>query len=86
MEGIKCSYIRKSERRKNNAGTVKEEENKLAEPLTTKELPAEGCSRRNGKWEESWGRRISQIIDNIMINGLYEDMKGRLRRGYSGES
>ena len=38
-------------RRKNNAGTDKEEEKKLAEPLT-KELPAEGCSRRNDKQEE----------------------------------
>ena len=33
--------------------TDKEEEKKLAGPLAKKELPAEGCSRRNGKWEES---------------------------------
>ena len=34
----KCSCTRKSERRKNNAGTDKEGENKLAGPLTKKEL------------------------------------------------
>ena len=37
----KFSCARKSGKRKNNAGTDK------------KELPAEGCSRRYGKWEES---------------------------------
>ena len=41
----KCSCARKNGRRKNNAGTDKEEENKLAGPLAKKELPAEGCSR-----------------------------------------
>ena len=35
------------------AGTDKEEENKLAGPLAKKELPAEECSRRYGKWEEN---------------------------------
>ena len=49
----KCSCARKSGRRKNNAGTDKGRENKLAGPLAKKELPAEGCSRRNGKREES---------------------------------
>ena len=42
---------RKSERRKNNAGTDEEEEKKLAGPLAKKELPAEGSCRMNGKWE-----------------------------------
>ena len=58
----KCSYARKSGRRKNNAGTDKEEENKLAGPLSKKELPAEGCSRRNGKREES--SRQKKISDD----------------------
>ena len=49
-------------KRKNNAGTDKEEEKKLAEPLTKKELPAEGFSRRYGKWEES--SRQKKISDN----------------------
>ena len=48
----KCSSARKSGGRKNNAGTDKEEEKKLAGPLAKKELPTKGCSRRNGKWEE----------------------------------
>ena len=49
----KCSCARKSGRRNNNAGTDKDKENMLAGPL--KELPAEGCSRRNvnDKREES---------------------------------
>ena len=42
----KCSCTRKSERRKNNAGTDKEEEKKLAGPLAKKELLVEGCSRK----------------------------------------
>ena len=41
----KCSCARKSGRKKNNAGTDKEEEKKLAGTLAKKELPAEGCSR-----------------------------------------
>ena len=49
----KCSCARKSGGRKNNPGTDKEEENKLAGPLAKKELPAEGCSSRNGKRVES---------------------------------
>ena len=49
----KYSCATKRGRRKNNAGTDKEEEKKLAGPLTKKELPAEGCSRRYGNWEES---------------------------------
>ena len=57
----KCSCARKNGRRKNNAGTDKEEK-KLAEPLAKKELPAEGCSRWNGKREESLRQKI--ISDN----------------------
>ena len=55
----KCSCVRKSGQVENNARTDKEEEKKLAGPLA-KELSAEGCSRRNGKWEEgSWQKKIS---------------------------
>ena len=71
----KCSCTRKSGRRKNNDGTDKEEEKKLAGPLAKKELSPEGCSKRNGKREESSRRRRYQMIDNIMINELYEDME-----------
>ena len=48
----KCSCARKSGRRKNNAGTDKVEEKKLAGPLAKMELPAEGCCSRNGEREE----------------------------------
>ena len=48
-----CSCAGKSGRRKNNAGTDKEEEKKLAGTLAKKELAAVGCARRYGKWEES---------------------------------
>ena len=41
----KCSSARKSGIRKNNAGTDKEEEKKMAGPLAKKRLSAEGCSR-----------------------------------------
>ena len=46
----KCSCARKSGRRKNNAGTDKEEEKKMAGPLAKKVPPAEGCSRFQKKW------------------------------------
>ena len=49
----KCSCAIKSGRRKNNVGTGKEEEKKLAGPLDKKELHVGGCSRRYGRWEES---------------------------------
>ena len=41
----KCGCVGKSGRRKNNAGTDKEEEKKLAGPLAKKVLSAEVCSR-----------------------------------------
>ena len=58
----KCSFLRKNGRRKNNSGTDKEEEKKLAGPLAKKELLAEGCSRRNGKRVES--SRQKKISDD----------------------
>ena len=72
--------LKKNVRRKNNAGTDKEEEKKLAGPLAKKELPAEGCSKRYGKWEDIRGIRRYQMIDNIMINGLYEDTKRKAEK------
>ena len=41
----KCSCARKSGKRKNNAGTDKKKEKKLAGTLAKKELPPEGFSR-----------------------------------------
>ena len=49
----KCSCARKSGKMKNNAGTDKEEENKLAWALAKKILPTDGCSRKYGKKEET---------------------------------
>ena len=46
----------------------------MAGPLAKKKLLAEGYSRRNGKEKKVRGRRY-QMIDNFMINGLYEDTK-----------
>ena len=51
----KYSCARNSGRRKNNAGTDKKEEKKLAGPLTNKKLRAEGCSRK----ESSRQKKIS---------------------------
>ena len=58
----KCSCARKSGRRKNSAGTDKEEEKKLAGLLAKNELHSKGCSRRNGKREES--SRQKKISDD----------------------
>ena len=55
----KCSFARKSGRRKNNGGTSKEEKKELAGIRIKKKLSAEGCSRRNGKREEGSGQKIS---------------------------
>ena len=45
----------------------------MAGPLAKKELPAEGEGVVNGK--NVRGRIRYQMIDYIMINGLYEDTK-----------
>ena len=58
---------------------IRKRKNKLAGPLANKELPAEGCSRRNGKWEES--SRQKKISDDIQqVNGLYEDAKRKAEK------
>ena len=75
----KCS-CRKSGRRKNNAGTDKEQEMKLAGPLAKKELPAEGCSRRNGKREERSRQKKISDDRNTMKNGLFEDTKRKAEK------
>ena len=51
----------------------------MAGSLAKKGLPAEGCSRRYGKWEES-SRQKKKSDDNIMINGLYEDTKRKAEK------
>ena len=75
-KNMNCSCARKRGRMKNNAGSDKEEENKLAGPLNKKELSSQGCSARNVKREE--GSRQKKISDDsIMINELYADTKMR---------
>ena len=59
---------RKSGRRKNNAGTHKEEEKKLAGQLSKRELPAEECCRRYGKWEEVCVC-IFEVLGRVNISG-----------------
>ena len=71
----KCSCVRKSGRRKNNARTDKEGEKKLAGTLAKKELPAEGCSRRYDKWEES--SRQKKISDDRQHYDKWTGMKIR---------
>ena len=51
----------------------------MAVPLAKKELSTEGCSRRNGKGKKVRGTRY-QMIDNFMINGLYEDTKRKAEK------
>ena len=47
----------------------------MAGPLAKTKLPAEKCSRRNSKREESLRQTKISDVDNIMINVLYEDTK-----------
>ena len=76
----KCNCAGKSGRRKNNAETEKEEEKKLVWPVAKKELPSEGSSRMNGKWDESL--RQEKISDDRQHydKGLYEDTKRRAEK------
>ena len=62
-------------RRKNNTGIGKEEEKKLTGPLAKKELLLKDSLEGMVNGKKVRGRRRYQIIDNIMINGLYEDTK-----------
>ena len=59
--------------------TDKEKEKKLAGPLDKKELLAEGCYREMVNEKNVRGRRY-QMIDNIMINGLYADTKRKAEK------
>ena len=76
----KCSCARKNGRRKNNAGTEKEEEKKLAGQLAKRELPLKDVLEGMVNGKKVHDRRRYQMIDNIMINGLYEDMKRKAEK------
>ena len=71
----KCSCTGKSWRRKNDTGTDKEEEKKLAGPLAKKDALEDMV---NGK--KVRGKRRYQMIDNVMINGLREDIKRKAEK------
>ena len=51
----------------------------MAGSLAKKELSAEGCSRRNGKGKKVRGTGY-QMIDNFIINGLYEVTKRKTEK------
>ena len=75
----KCSCARKSGRRKNNAGTDKMKRNWLGHWLRRNCLLKDAAEVTvNGK--KVRGRRRYQMIDNIMINGLYEDTKRKAEK------
>ena len=52
----------------------------MAGPLAKKELPVEGCSKRNVNGKKVRGRRRYQMIDDNMINGLYADMERKAKK------
>ena len=52
----------------------------MAGPLAKKELPAEGCSRRHGKWEKSSRQRKISDDRQHYDKGLYEDTKRRAEK------
>ena len=76
----KCSCARKSGRKKNNAGTDKGEgKNWLGHWLRRNYLLKNALEGMvNGK--KVRGRRRYQMIENIMINGLYEDMRRKAEK------
>ena len=76
----KCSCAGKSGRRKNNAGTNKEEEKKLAGTLAKKVLLLNDALEGMVNRYKVRGRRSYQMTDNIMINGLYEDTKRKAEK------
>ena len=67
----KCSCVKKSGRRKNNAGTDKEEKNRLCHWLR-KNCQLKDAPEGMVNVKKVRGRRRYQMIDNIMIYGLYE--------------
>ena len=76
----KCSCARKSGRRKNNAGTDKDEEKKLSGHWLRRNCLLKDALKGMVNGKKVHGRRRYQIIDNIMINGLYEDSKRKAEK------
>ena len=76
----KFSYARKSGRRNNNVGTYKQEEKKLAGPLAKKNRQVKDALEGMVNGKKLRGRIKYQMIDNIMINELYADMKRKAEK------
>ena len=76
----KCSCARKSGRRKNNAGTDKDEEKKLTGPLLRRNGLLKDALEGMVNGKKVHGRIRYQMIDNIVKNGLYADSKRTEKR------
>ena len=76
----KCSCARKSGRRKNTAGTDKEEEKKLTGPLAKKNCLLKDALEGMVNGKKARDRIRCQMRDNIIINGLYEDTKRKAEK------
>ena len=68
-------FCSKEWRRKNIAGTHKEEEKKLAGTLVKRNCLLKDALEGMVNGKKVRGRTRYQMFDNIMINGLYEDTK-----------
>ena len=71
----KGSCAGKSGRRKNDAGTDKEEEKKLAGHWLKRNCLLKDAQEGTVNGKKVRDKRRYKSIDNIMINGLYEDTK-----------
>ena len=76
----KCSCAGKSGRRKNNAGTDKQEEKKLLGHWLRRNCLLKDALEGMVNRKEVSRRRRCQMIDNIMINGLYADTKWKTEK------
>ena len=61
-------------------GTDQEEEKKLAWPLAKRNCLLKDAVEGVVNGKKVRGRRRYQMIDNIMINGLYEDTKRKAEK------
>ena len=75
-----CRLARKNGRRKNNAGTDKEEEKKLAVHWLKRNCLLMDALEAMVNGKKLRGRRRYPMIDNIMTNGLYEDKKKKAEK------
>ena len=65
---------------KNSAGTDKDEEKKLSGHWLRRNCLLKDALEGMVNWKKVCGRRRYQMIDNIMINGLYENTKKKAEK------